>query len=93
MKVKNINGISNHSCSCGSWLKHWQRFSGAETPVQECAKEGCSRGADVGAHVRKDTNGEWFIIPLCQNHNNRAEELDIDSSTSFASANIQATCG
>jgi len=28
MKIKNINGTSQTTCACGSWLKHWEKFSG-----------------------------------------------------------------
>ena len=29
MKVTNINGTSEYDCSCGSWLKHWEKFNSA----------------------------------------------------------------
>ncbi len=26
MKIKNINGTSDNTCTCGSWLKHWEKL-------------------------------------------------------------------
>jgi hypothetical protein len=28
MTVYNINGTSDNTCKCGSWLAHWKNYSG-----------------------------------------------------------------
>jgi hypothetical protein len=38
-KIKNINGTSDNDCSCGSWMKHWEKFSGQTT--QFCTEKSC----------------------------------------------------
>ncbi len=41
MKIKNINGTSQAKCSCGSWLKHWQNFSGELECAWLANRRGC----------------------------------------------------
>lgn len=48
-KVKNINGKSDHDCKCGSWLKHWLKYS--EQTANWCSEKSCSNKDLVGAHV------------------------------------------
>lgn len=95
MKVKNLNGTSDNSCNCGSWLKHWENFSGQSLPTY-CCESSCMNKPTVGAHVQKDssTDESWYIIPLCSTHNaDKGQTLEIQSSTKLVSANVAATCG
>jgi len=55
IKVKNINGTSDNSCQCSSWLEHWKIFSKINDRVT-CVKNFCMKEADVGAHVQKSDN-------------------------------------
>lgn len=94
MKVKNINGTSDNTCKCGSWLKHWEKFSHKSLPTY-CVESTCTKVPSVGAHVQKDstTDNKWYIIPLCDSHNKKTAELTIADSTTLVSANVSETCG
>ena len=95
MKVKNINGTSENTCKCGSWLDHWKKFSGQSLPSY-CPEAKCIQEPEVGAHVQKDssTDKSWYIVPLCSTHNAKTgESLEISDSISLASANVSETCG
>jgi len=92
MRVRNLNGTRDNVCACGSWIDHWERFSG-ETALF-CAAQGCPNLADVGAHVRKAAGGDdrWYIIPLCRDCNMRRGDIDIEDGTVLVSANRAETC-
>lgn len=95
MKVHNINGTSDNTCKCGSWKAHWEKYNekGLSWPTY-CVATGCYNKATVGAHVQKESNSKWYIIPFCDHHNAcYGESVEVDSSTSFASANRSETCG
>jgi hypothetical protein len=95
MKVININGTSQQTCNCGSWLAHWERYSGQSLPVY-CPERWCTGKPEVGAHVQKDSprNHVWYIVPLCSKHNALSGKcLDLVDSIKLASANVAATCG
>jgi hypothetical protein len=94
MRVKNLNGTSDNTCKCGSWLKHWKNFSG-QTLSSYCSEKSCTSKPEVGAHVQKensfDTN--WYIIPLCDEHNKKTwGSLEIVDSVALVSANVSNTC-
>jgi len=93
MKISNINGTSQTTCSCGSWIKHWEKFSGQNTPSY-CPEEGCLNTDLVGAHVRKSgsSDGKWYILPLCNAHNQQAGELEVPDFYQLVSANKRETC-
>ena len=94
MKIRNINGTSDTTCSCGSWLAHWERFSGQSTEF--CQADGCLNKDLVGAHVQKgggSTDQKWYIYPLCNAHNRPSGELEVSSSYKLVSANKSETCG
>jgi len=95
MRVKNINGTSDKTCKCDSWLDHWKKFSDQSLPSY-CPETKCLKKPDVGAHVQKDsyTDSGWYIVPLCNAHNGEAgKSLDISDSVNLASANVSETCG
>ena len=91
-KIKNINGTSQNRCSCGSWLKHWENFSGQRTSF--CIEKDCINEDIVGAHVQKanSTDSNWYIIPLCNSHNKSTEELEIIDAYKMVLANKVMTC-
>lgn len=92
MKVKNINGTAQLSCSCTSWLAHWERFSGQTATY--CCEEKCLNKDLVGAHVQMEgsNNGKWYIIPLCNAHNRAGGSLTIIDAYKLVSANKAETC-
>jgi hypothetical protein len=95
MKVKNINGTSDHTCKCGSWLEHWKKFGGVTAPTY-CPVVGCLEKVEVGAHVQKDSSSDssWYIVPLCKTHNGKTgESIEIADWVSLVSANVSETCG
>jgi hypothetical protein len=94
IKIHNINGTSSSTCKCGSWRKHWEKFSGKGWP-SKCPVLDCKNHPEVGAHVQKDdsTNGNWYIVPLCQEHNKKTGSLSIKVSIKFVPANVAETCG
>lgn len=91
-KIKNINGTSDTKCKCGSWLDHWKKFS--KSSISYCQEVNCYSKDLVGAHVQKANSSDdnWYIIPLCTNHNQSVGELEVLSSTEFVSANKKKTC-
>lgn len=94
MKVKNINGTSDNTCKCDSWLKHWETYSKQTT--SKCQAKDCDNTDVVGAHVQKggnSTDKSWFIYPLCNKHNKHSGELEVNSSYELVSANVSETCG
>lgn len=95
MRVVNINGTTQNTCSCGSWLNHWKKFSGQELPAY-CPEERCPQKPEVGAHVQMDSSidSSWYIIPLCKTHNaETGRALTVNDSVSLVSANVGKTCG
>ena len=94
MRIRNINGTSQNTCSCGSWLVHWETFSGKSAPTY-CPERTCVNKDLVGAHVQKaDRSGskKWYIIPLCNAHNQSSDDLEILPGYSLVSANKAETC-
>lgn len=95
MKVNNINGTSDTTCKCGSWLNHWENFSGQKVP-KHCVVTGCLEKTEVGAHVQKDSSTDkgWYIVPFCTTHNGQTgKSLDISDVYKLVSANKSNTCG
>lgn len=94
MTVYNISGTGDNTCACGSWLKHWEKYSNKALPVH-CAEVSCLQNPEVGAHVQQDSvaDSDWYIVPLCKMHNaKRGESLEI-LTVKLVSANVQETCG
>lgn len=92
MNVKNINGTSDTTCKCGSWIQHWRNYSGQT--ATECRAKGCSRNDLLGAHVQKDVNydSSWYIVPFCGEHNSASGSVELVSGTQLVSANKSETC-
>ena len=44
MRVNNINGTSDNSCNCGSWLDHWKNYSRQALPTYPVQGEAGGRG-------------------------------------------------
>jgi hypothetical protein len=94
MKIRNINGTSQTTCRCGSWLRHWEKFSGQVKPTT-CPALGCDRTDVEGAHVQKgggSADQKWYIYPLCTEHNRYKGELEVWDYYKLVSANKAETC-
>jgi len=94
MKVYNINGTSDNTCRCGSWLEHWKNFSKQSLP-DYCPEKNCLKKPEVGAHVQKEGyDNSWYIIPLCKTHNSETgKSLEVSDSIKLVPANVSETCG
>jgi len=93
MKIKNINGTSQTTCACGSWLKHWEKFSWQKVPTY-CPVDSCLKKDLVGAHVQKSDSfdNKWYIYPLCNAHNQHTGVLEVPDFYKLVSANKKETC-
>jgi hypothetical protein len=95
MRIRNINGTSQNTCKCGSWLNHWKKFSGQAVPSY-CPAKNCPEEEMVGAHVQKDNSNDnnWYIFPLCKKHNTATgQSLEVSDTYKLVSANVSQTCG
>jgi hypothetical protein len=94
MKIKNINGTSQTTCACGSWLKHWEKFSGQSVTYCPATSPSCLKKDLVGAHVQKSdsSDGKWYIYPLCSAHNQSTGVLEVSDTYKLVSANKKETC-
>lgn len=100
MNVRNLNGTSDNTCRCISWLEHWKKYSRSNAVLTllgpTCSVAGCNATAEVGGHVQKDGlfDTSWYITPLCKGHNAmHGMPLILDDNTALASANVSMTCG
>ena len=93
-EVKNINGTTDNTCKCASWLDHWKKFAHESLP-RFCSEEKCTGAPEVGAHVQKaDSAGDaWYIVPLCKTHNAGTGESLTILDVELVSANVSQTCG
>lgn len=95
MIVTNLNGTTDNSCRCSSWLLHWMLYSGQNLP-HICSVQGCIKDVSVGAHVQKfdSRDRSWYIVPVCTEHNaQRGGILILMDGIALASANVSDTCG
>ena len=101
MKIKNINGTSDTTCACGSWLNHWKKSSGQTAPTYcpstsslDKLTKSCVNKDLVGAHVQRadSSDDKWYIYPLCNAHNQYTGVLEVSDTYKLVSANKQETC-
>ena len=90
MIVKNVSGTAGLSCSCGTWLDHWRKFSGQSAGV--CGTLACSKTDVVGAHVRLIGDFTTYIYPLCSSCNQATGELIVWDGYKLIPANKAETC-
>lgn len=93
MKLKNIVGTAQRSCSCSSWLRHWERHSGQKT--EYCQVLGCVSRDVVGAHVQlaDGWNTTWYIYPLCKACNQSRGDLEVSDNYALVEASTRRNCG
>ena len=81
IKVKNIHNTSDRLPPTGyfSWKDFWMKKTGLPWPTY-CQVHECYKRAEVGAHVVTVYGSrEWYIVPLCQEHNHTEIEFYVDS--------------
>lgn len=97
IKIRNLNGTSDNECECGSWINHWANFNSSALsyiPKQcPCCHKKVMIKDIVGAHVQKEYDNHWYIIPLCKecNSKNSDKTFEVDD-IGFAWANKEETC-
>ena len=93
MKVlcKNKGGTKERECSCGSWKKHWENFSGQTWP-EKCVVVDCNNKATVGAHIIFKGSNYEFIVPMYDKCNSRHDEFYIDAEITPVPANKSKNC-
>ncbi|HVW21587.1 MAG TPA: hypothetical protein VHC86_10255 [Opitutaceae bacterium] len=93
MRVKNVPTGIPRICACGSWLRHWERFSGQRTSY--CAEITCYRQDLAGAVVTKASgyDASPYVLPLCAAHRGAAVELTVSDNFVLVSADPEETCG
>ena len=93
MKIRNINGTADTACACGSWMRHWEKFSGQKTTF--CLAVGCVGKDLIGAHVQNADawDDTWHIYPLCNFHNQKSKELEVSDGYKLVPADKAETCG
>ena len=93
-KVKNINGTTDNSCKCGSWLRHWEKYGGIMAGL--CVEKSCTQNVEAGARVLKgdgSADESWYIVPLCKEHNALlGKEIEIRVSAKMVPADTKETC-
>lgn len=66
----NAKDTSNLECPCGTWRKHWKKYSNGKPWPTRCSVLGCNNLAEDGAHVyHSDNPDELWIVPLCRECN------------------------
>ncbi len=92
IEIKNLNPNPHYSCACGSWLKHWEKFSMNKEPA--CAVANCTSCASVGTHVQlaDSTDENWYVLPLCNEHAASTENLVVWKRYKLVPANTDLTC-
>jgi hypothetical protein len=94
MIIWNINGTGQKKCNCGSWFKHWEKFS--EQTAIFCPVINCLEVDLEGAHVQRNGSEDknLYIFPLCRIHNaDKGHSLEVSNIYKLVSANISETCG
>jgi hypothetical protein len=85
IEVKNKKVYTQVSCSCTSYLCHWENYTGTKAKV--CSSLGCTETKGlVGAHVIKchgNSNSTQYITPLCgkcnSSHNSDCFKLNANA--------------
>jgi hypothetical protein len=93
MKIRNVSKRTENPCSCGTWLKHWEKFSGQRTSF--CQAFGCLNKDVEGAHVQKadDDDANWYVFPLCAKHSQIIGDLVVANAFKLVPADPGQTCG
>lgn len=83
MKYINLKSTGNRKCPSrySSWLDYYMQSNGLRV-TPSCGHKGCSKTADVGAHVKKENSvdNKWYIIPSCQACNKVSTSFEINSN-------------
>jgi hypothetical protein len=75
--IKNINNVYIPKCGCATWYEHWTNST--DQWLICCAELTCTKPISQGALVQDAEKDEdkWYVVPLCRNHANSNDILDI----------------
>lgn len=74
------------SSSYDSWLDFYEEKS--STSSNQCSVLGCSKKAEVGAHVYREGNSQdVYIVPMCYTHNNSDSKFDLKCNITLIKRN------
>ncbi len=92
-RIKNMKIVSEGPCSCGSALRHWERYSGQT--VACCIEVNCTEKSLIGVHVQKtdaEDENDWYIVPLCEHHSHVKTEIEISDSYRLIPSDTMEVC-
>ncbi len=89
---RNVRGSGTRRCNCGSWAKHWEKYSNQPWP-SHCSVEGCDGPPLLGAHVRNSLVLGHKIVPMCQPCNALVGAFTLRGGLALVNANQSETCG
>jgi hypothetical protein len=81
-------------CACGTWLEHWQKYSGERLPAL-CSAMACPCTPAVGAVVRMTGgfNELSYIVPLCMEHGaQRGQAIELIPGARLVLATARPLC-
>jgi hypothetical protein len=89
----NVHPPSESNCSCGTWLDHWNKFSGQPAQLL-CPMLMCVEKNEIGAHVQKDNSPDKtiYILPLCKNHAQPGQSVTVNDFLPLVPTNLAETC-
>jgi hypothetical protein len=96
LEVKNKNVYTKISCTCSTYLCHWENYSGRKALV--CSAFGCTETKDlVGAHVINcsETSGSrQYITPLCKscNSSHNSDCFKLNASAILVAVSYRSKC-
>jgi len=88
---KNKKGTGVRDCKCGTWKKHWIKFSGKAWP-DLCSVVGCDEKPILCAHVINSNVSGEKIVPMCDSCNKRVDTFSLRPNVYIVSANTADTC-
>lgn len=89
--VKVVHQAHQIPCDCcGSWLDHWKKSEGDQSPF--CADAQCLRSAITAVAVRRTDRDDdkLYIIPVCHLHHHNG--LEFDTRTFMVPAESRPSC-
>jgi hypothetical protein len=91
--IKIVTDPEKKLCRCGTWLDHWNKFSGLK--VRICGIKECPGFDLMGVKVQKadSEDDKIYIIPVCSAHADSKEILETYDSITLVSSDIKTTCG
>jgi len=88
---KNKKGTAERACSCGTWKKHWIKFSGKAWP-RDCSVSSCIRSPSLAAHVHNPSISGEKIVPMCNSCNALQGIFILSKDATLVNACKSETC-